>query len=265
MARDHRWPIVLMPGGILPAGPAYAALLGEFGDKVDARPKDLEIYAGPTVPPPCYSLETEVEGVRRVADDSGFGTFHLVGYSAGGASALAFASRYPGRLRSLALMEPAWAGRTGQTPEEAAVYDRFRAIPEMAPEEIMPAFIRTQLADGVEPPTPPPGPPPPWMPSRLAALGTFMAAFDAFEPDVDVLRTFDQPVYFALGGRGNPDLYVRIAERLAGVFRDFTLEVFEERHHFDPPHRVEPARLALALRRLWTRAERDGSGGGRIG
>ncbi len=219
----------------------------------DASPANLRRprasrYAGPTVPPPGYSLETEVEGVRRVADDAGFGTFHLVGYSAGGASALAFASRYPGRLRSLALMEPVWAGRTGQTPEEAAVYDRFRAIPEMAPEEIMPAFIRTQLADGVEPPTPPPGPPPPWMPSRLAALGTFMAAFDAFEPDFDVLRRFDQPVYFALGGRGNPDLYVRIAERLAGAFPDFTLDVFEERHHFDPPHRVEPARLAVALR-----------------
>ena len=255
MARDHPWPVILLPGGILPAGLAYAALFGQLGDTVDARPKDLEIYAGGTVPQPGYSLETEVEGVRRVADDSGFGTFHLVGYSAGGASALAFASVYPGRLRSLALMEPAWAGRTGQTREEAAVYDRFRAIPEMAPEAMMPAFIRAQLADGVEPPTPPPGPPPPWMPSRLAALGPMMAAFDAFEPDFDVLRRFDRPVYFALGGRGNPDLYVRIAERLAGAFRDFTLDVFEERHHFDPPHRVEPARLAVALRQLWTRAE----------
>ncbi len=62
------------------------------------------MYTGASVPPPGYSLETEVEGVRRVADDAGFATFHLVGYSAGGASALAFASRYPGRLRSLALM-----------------------------------------------------------------------------------------------------------------------------------------------------------------
>lgn len=92
------------------------------------------------------------------------------------------------------------------------------------------------------------------MPSRLAAVGTFMAAFDAFEPNLDVLRRFHQPVYFALGGRGNPDLYVRIAKRLADVFPDFTLDVFEDRHHFDPPHRVEPARLAAALRELWTRA-----------
>ena len=79
MAPDHRWPVILLPGGILPAELAYAALLAELGDDVDARAKDLEIYAGPTVPPSGYSLETEVEGVRRIADDAGFATFHLVG------------------------------------------------------------------------------------------------------------------------------------------------------------------------------------------
>jgi pimeloyl-ACP methyl ester carboxylesterase len=255
MTVQHRWPVVLLPGGILPAGPAYQALLAELADDVDARPKDLEMYAGGTVPPPGYSLETEVEGIRRVADDAGFETFHLVGYSAGGASSLAFASRHPERLRSLALMEPAWVGRTGQTREEAAVFDRFRAIPQLPPDEIMPAFIQTQLAAGVELPPAPPGPPPPWMLSRLAGIGGFIGAFDAFEPDFDVLRRFDRPVYFALGGRGNPDLYARMAERLADVFSDFTLDGFGDRHHFDPPHRVEPARLAAALREFWTRAE----------
>lgn len=255
MARTNPWPVVLLPGGILPAQPAYQALLAELGNDVDARVKDLEMYLGEAIPPSGYSLQTEVEGIVRVADDAGFETFHLVGYSAGGASSLAFASRYPERLRSLTLMEPAWAGRTGQTPEEAAVFDRFRAIPELSPDGIMPAFVRTQLAPGIEPPPPPPGPPPSWMPSRLKGIGGFMAAFEAFEPDFNVLRRFDRPVYFALGGRGNPDLYARMAARLREVFPDFTLDVFEDRHHFDPPHRVEPARLAAALRQLWTRAE----------
>ncbi len=255
MALGHRWPVILVPGGILPAGPAYQALLAELGDDVDARAKDLEMYAGEIVPPPGFSLETEVEGIRRVADEAGFETFHLVGYSAGGASSLAFTSRYPERLRSLALMEPAWAGREGQSPEEAAVYDRFRAIPGLPADEIMPAFVRTQLADGVDPPSPPPGPPPPWMPSRLAGIGGFIAAFDAYQPDLEVLRRFDRPVYYALGGRGNPDLYARMASRLGDVFPDFTLDVFADRHHFDPPHRIEPARVAAALRDLWTRAE----------
>ncbi len=44
-----------------------------------------------------------------------------------------------------------------------------------------------------------------------------------------------------------------MAERLAGVFSDFRLEVFAARHHFDPPHRVEPERVA-ALRALWDSA-----------
>jgi hypothetical protein len=53
-----------------------------------------------------------------------------------------------------------------------------------------------------------------------------MGAFDAFEPDFDALRRFDRPVYFALGGRGNPDLY---------------------------------ARMATSLRAFWTRAESNGN------
>jgi pimeloyl-ACP methyl ester carboxylesterase len=255
MARQQPRPVILLPGGILPAQPAYAGLLAELGSETDARTKDLEMYAGEHVPPMGYSLETEVEGILRVADDAGFATFHLVGYSAGGASSLAFASRHPERLRSLALMEPAWAGRVGQSPEEAAVFDRFRGLKMLPTAELMRAFISVQLAPGIDPPPPQPGPPPSWMPSRLRGIGGFIRAFDAFEPDLDALRAFDRPVYFALGGRGNPDLYARMADRLAGVFPDFTVDRFEGRHHFDPPHRAEPARLATALRILWGRAD----------
>ena len=38
---------------------------------------------------------------------------------------------------------------------------------------------------------------------------------------------------------------------------DFTLEVVLERHHFDPPHRIEPARVAASLHSLWDRAEKN--------
>ena len=41
---------------------------------------------------------------------------------------------------------------------------------------------------------------------------------------------------------------LEIATRLGTVFPDFELEVFDDRHHFDPPHRIEPARLATSLR-----------------
>jgi pimeloyl-ACP methyl ester carboxylesterase len=80
-----RWSVILVPGGVLPAGPAYREVLAELGAEVDARPKDLEVYAS-AAPPPDYDLEVEAAGIERVADDAGFERFHLVGYSAGGAS-----------------------------------------------------------------------------------------------------------------------------------------------------------------------------------
>jgi hypothetical protein len=46
-----------------------------------------------------------------------------------------------------------------------------------------------------------------------------------------------------------------MAKRLAAIFSDFTIETFPERHHFDPPHRIQPERLAGSLLALWQRAE----------
>ena len=45
-----------------------------------------------------------------------------------------------------------------------------------------------------------------------------------------------------------------MAQRASAIFPDFTLEVFEDRHHFDPPHRIEPERTAQALRLIWAQA-----------
>ncbi len=123
------------------------------------------------------------------------------------------------------------------------------------PAEFMAGFARLQLAPGVEPPAPPDGPPPPWLAKRPAGLRAFIDAFENGDLDVTALRAFDRPVYFALGGRSNSDYFGRMADRLAAIFPDFTLEIFSERHHFDPPHRVEPERLARSLLALWQRGE----------
>jgi pimeloyl-ACP methyl ester carboxylesterase len=245
--------VILLPGGVLPAGPAYAALLSELGSDVDAHPKDLEVYAG-DVPPADYSMATEVAGIERVADDAGFDAFHLVGYSAGGAASLAFTAAKPERLLSLALMEPAFAGWQRMTPAERATFERLRPLLGMGP-EMFPAFQRLQLAPGIDPPSPPPGPPPPWMAKGPAGLQAIIREFLTTDLDLDALRGFDRPVWFAVGGRSNPDYFALMAERLAGVFPDFTIERFPDRHHFDPPHRIEPARVAASLRALWERAE----------
>ena len=246
--------MILLPGGVLPADLAYGALLEALGDEVEAVAKELEIYAGEE-PPANYSLDVEIEGILRAAEASGFDRFHLVGYSAGGASSLAFAAKHPERLRSLALLEPAWAGNEGLDPAEEAVRRELDRIATIPASQLMPAFMRAQLRREVEPPSPPPGPMPPWMAKRPAGLKAIMAAFSAGELDLDALRSFRRPVYFALGGLSEPDYYRKMAMRLARVFPDFTLETFEGRHHFDPPHRAEPERLTASLRSLWARAE----------
>jgi pimeloyl-ACP methyl ester carboxylesterase len=246
--------VILLPGSVLPGDLAYGSLVTALSSAADAVVKELEVDAAPEAPPD-YTLDLEVAGVLRAADERAWERFHLVGYSGGGAAALALAARQPERLATLALLEPAWAGRWDlSSPEQAlwSEYDRLEALP---PEEFMRSFMRLNVKPGVELPPPPSGDPPPWMAKRPGGIRAFMRTFKTYELDRDALARFDRPVYFALGGLSNPDQFGAIATRLSRVFPDFELEVFEKRHHFDPPHRIEPERLADSLKALWRRAD----------
>ena len=157
---------------------------------------------------------------------------------------------------SLALLEPAWAGRWELSEAEQAIwreYDRLEALP---PEELMRRFMPLNVRPDVELPPPPSGDPPPWMAKRPGGIRALMKTFRTYDLNRDALARFDRPVYFALGGLSNPDQYGEIASRLSRVFPDFQLELFDERHHFEPPHRFEAERLAGSLTSLWHRAER---------
>jgi pimeloyl-ACP methyl ester carboxylesterase len=246
---------ILLPGGILPAELAYADLLARFSADVNARAKELEVYAAPETPPPGYTLDTEIDGIGSVADEAGFGRFHLVGYSAGGASALAFALAHPDRLVSLTLAEPAWAGTEGRSAAEAVATQRPIDALDLPPEEMLPAFMRAQLEDGVELPPTPTGPQPAWMRSRPPGTAAIAAAFQAPPYPSEAMRTFLPPVLFVVGGRSRHAYYGLMAERLGSLFPDFSLAPFPERHHFDPPHRAEPERYAHVLEEHWRRAE----------
>jgi pimeloyl-ACP methyl ester carboxylesterase len=245
--------VLLLPGIVLPAEAAYAALIAELDPDVDAVAKDLEVYASPE-PPEDYGFDLEIAGVLREADARGWDRFHLVGYSGGGAVALAVSAATPERLASLALLEPAWAGNWDLSPAHQAFRVELEQLDRLPPEEFMTAFVRLSLKPGVALPPPPEGDPPPWMSKRPAGIRAITRAFGRDEIDREALRRFDRPVYYALGGLSNPDQYGEIAQRLGRVFADFELEVFEDRHHFDPPHRIEPERLARSLERLWGRA-----------
>jgi pimeloyl-ACP methyl ester carboxylesterase len=246
---------ILLPGSVLPASLAYGDLIDALGAGTDAVAKELEVYATPQAPP-GYSLDLEVAGVLREAAARSWQRFHLVGYSGGGAAALAVAAQHRGRLWSLALLEPAWAGRWDMSADEQALWLEYERLSALPADEFMRGFVSLNLKPGVEPPPPPPGSPPPWMERRPGGINALMDTFATYDLDRDALAGFERPVYFALGGLSNPDQFAAIGDRLAHVFPDFTLEVFERRHHFDPPHRIEPERLAAALTSLWRRAER---------
>lgn len=246
--------VVLLPGVVLPADLAYDTLLDALGAKVEAVAKELELYAKPEAPPD-YSLDHEIAGVLREAAERGWDRFHLVGYSGGGAAAVAFAARHPERLLSLALLEAAWAGNWGLTPAAQALWREYERLESLPAREFMAAFIPLNLKPGVEPPPPPAGDPPPWMANRPDGIRAFTQTFKTYDLDRASLERFASPVYYALGGLSNPGQYGEIAERLGRTFPDFELEVYEERHHFDPPHRIEPERLATSLLALWRRAE----------
>jgi pimeloyl-ACP methyl ester carboxylesterase len=246
--------VILLPGIVLPAELAYGALIAALGPDIEAVAKELEVYAGPE-PPEDYSLDAEIAGVLREADGRGWERFHLVGYSGGGAASIAFAAARPERLASLALLEPAWAGNWDLSPAEQAVWLEHERLEGLPVEQFLPTFTRMALKPGVAHRAPPPGDPPPWMAKRPAGILALLRAFKRGEIDREALGRFDRPVYFALGALSNPDQYGEIAQRLSRVFPDFELEVFEERHHFDPPHRIEPERLASSLRKLWRRTK----------
>ena len=180
MATRHA--VVLLPGIVLPAEPAFAALLRVLGERVDAVAKELEVYAADE-PPPGYGLGLEVDGVLRVADAHGFGRFHLVGYSAGGAVSLAFASVYGDRLLSLALLEPAWAGND-RTPQEERVTQGLRALAPLPADEFMAGFhappARARASTHLRRPR---VPPPAWMAKRPAGIRAFLDAFDKSDLD----------------------------------------------------------------------------------
>jgi hypothetical protein len=91
------------------------------------------------------------------------------------------------------------------------------------------------------------------MAKRPAGIRAPTGAFASYRLDLEALGAFPRPVYYALGGLSNHDYFGAMAERLGGLFDDHTLDVFEERHHFDHPHRAEPERLAARLLELWER------------
>ena len=246
-------PVVFIPGGVNPAEITYGELLTALGPAVRPVLTSHELYRGPA-PPPGWGLHTEVDAIDRTATAAGLTSFHLVGYSGGGAISLAYILAQGDRVRSLALIEPAWIGKAGWTPEEVRLWadeDRNAALPGP---DFMREFMRTGLKPGVPLPPPPPGPVPEWMAKRPAGLRAFMAEFKRTDIDHARLREFRRHVYLAYGDQSTVVEEIKL-KRLAGIFPDSRLDVYAGTHHFAPPQRLQPERFAKALRETWARGD----------
>lgn len=241
-------PVLFLPGIIMPATLRYGPLIAALGGSARAVTKELEVYRA-EAPPAGYAIEDEVEGISRAADAAGFDRFHLYGHSAGGACALAYAATRPERVLSLALDEPA---SDFSAEDQSVLRTQFDDIAELPVAEMMGGFLRMNLAPGVDPPAPA-GRPPPWMTSRPKGIEAFGAAVSRYRLEPERLRAFGRPVYYSHGSLSHPR-WAAMRERLAGVFPDFTPELYEGIHHLETSHQREPARVAAALRRLWDRA-----------
>jgi pimeloyl-ACP methyl ester carboxylesterase len=239
--------VIFLPGILMPAALRYERLLAALGEDVDPVVKELEVYRGPSTPPPGYSLEVELAGIGRVADEAGLERFHLYGHSGGGACALAFTASQPDRVLTLAVDEPA----IDFGPEDLQdIKDVFLPMLELPPEQQMAAFVREQMRAGVDPPPRPGGPPPSWMSTRADGVAAMLRAFADSAVPMERLREFERPVYYTYGNLSN-ETWERRGERLSRLLPNITVEMYEGRSHMDTSHMAEPERVADALRRLW--------------
>ena len=116
--------------------------------------------------------------------------------------------------------------------------------------EVLPAFTRTLLREGVEP-MPPSNESLPWLASRMAGVATFIRAMCEAEVAFERFREFDRPVFFSYGSLSN-ETWERKARRLAKLFPNITIERFEGLSHLNTSHIAEPERVVAALSTLWT-------------
>lgn len=243
--------VMFLPGPILPAAAQFGNLLAALGNSVDALPKEYEVHRGES-PPDHYGIETEVEGISRAADERRWQGFHLVGYSAGGSLALAFAAAHPDRVRSLALIEPGEIGH-GRLGLEDPEFGDYEKIMDLPPEQGMKQFVCLAVAPGVEMPSPPPGMPPPWEMRPKDSLIAFSRASLDYEFDESRLEAVKAPVFFALGSLSHPR-FARLAEALGDLMPNFRVETYQGSHHLNPPFQSDPERFAAALWGLWREA-----------
>lgn len=191
-----------------------------------------------------YGMDLEVSAVTEAA---GPHPCHLAGFSAGATVVLAAALALGEAVQSVTVLEPAFIGDDDWDAVEAEWRARWRAIAALPAAERMAPFRQLLLAAGVQ--APPPRNALRWDRRDELLERTMVGATGFVSSDLAAIRA---PVLAIRGGRSNPR-WAAVSRRLGSVCPDFREHVFPGLHHFSPPFRDEPERLAAVLLEQWSR------------
>lgn len=213
--------------------------------RAEIAPKSLEVWKADT--PVDYGLASEVDGVRGLAQDRGWSSYHLVGFSAGATVVLAAVLR--GRLpaRSLTVIEPATIGDDDWSDGEAVWRRRIAEIFALPLAAVHRAFTEQMLPPGAEVP---PSEGSPDERSFLLQDAIRNTGFSSGE-----LKAISQSVLVVTGGASHPR-FAAVAQRLGEVLPDARLIDFPTCSHLRSPQRNEPEAFSAALIELWVGTDR---------
>ena len=141
-------PIVLVPGGLtgwLSWIPHQERLADRYR-VIRVQPVHNELGSGGQRGDPSYSSEIEREALRLTLDGLDLPSIHLAGWSGGGTAVLEFATEYPGRVRTMTLVEPGAYWVLEQLGERVDEVSRaYGAIHALAGREVSEQDLATVL------------------------------------------------------------------------------------------------------------------------
>lgn len=122
--------IVLVPGGLtgwLSWIPHQQRLADRYR-VVRVQPIHNELGSAGQPGDPGYDSEVEREALRMTLDHLGLDRPHLAGWSGGGKALLEFATEYPGRVKTMTLIEPAAYWVLEQIGDRSPVLDELNGL-----------------------------------------------------------------------------------------------------------------------------------------
>jgi pimeloyl-ACP methyl ester carboxylesterase len=240
--------------GVTPAEVTYRGFAEALAGRAVLLLKDLEGYANEY--PTNYDWETEVTAIARITEKRGWQQFHVMGYSAGASVALGFACSFPDRVESLSLIEPWFVGNdVSWSQEYARLLESVDTALNLPLQERFAAFLQAFTPEQEPLPPMPRTSQFPWVLTRSERQGRMWPQWrDPARGPRQLIPPRALPLHITVGAATHPAILV-VARNLARQFPKATLDIYQERNHFDAPQVREPLRFADAVKSKWEQSQ----------